>query len=391
MGELALRSKAHWGYDQAFLDACRTELSFTPQDLADRLFVVALDGERLVGFYSLDGPVPEGELGNMWLEPDVIGKGLGKLLWQHAMDTARAKGFTVLRIDAEPYAEGFYAAMGAVKAGEVPSGSIPGRVLPLLRIDLPTPLLEAYDRHVRASEHTDLEHGVHAEPDGPVVRVVGKRRGFVSVPRDVSDVDVDALIARQRDFYAVRGESVEWKTRAHDLPADLPSRLLAAGFVPDEKETVMVGAAADFAAEPVLPDGVRIRRTDADADMHRIAAMNARVWGPDILSWLAASLISRKQHLVVFVAEAGDEVVAAGWLNTKQDKEFIGMFGGTTLPQWRGRGIYRALVATRARLGVESGIRHLWVDASDDSRPILERLGFTPVVTTTPYIWSPHD
>ncbi|ONI75351.1 GNAT family N-acetyltransferase [Actinosynnema sp. ALI-1.44] len=257
-------------------------------------------------------------------------------------------------------------------------------------MDLVTPLLEAYDRHVRPSEHTDMEDGVHVEPDGPVVRVVGKRQGFVSSPRDVSGVDdLDALIARQRDFYAARGEAVEWKTRAHDLPADLPNRLLAAGFVPDEKETVMVGAAADFAAESALPDGVRIRRTDADADMHRIAAMNAHVWGPDILSWLAPNLISRKRHLIVFVAEADGEVVSAGWLNTKQDKEFIGMFGGTTLPRWRGRGIYRALVATRARLAVELGVRYLWVDASDDSRPILERLGFTPVVTTTPYIWSP--
>jgi len=56
---------------------------------------------------------------------------------------------------------------------------------------------------------------------------------------------------------------------------------------------------------------------------------------------------------------------------------------------WRGRGTYRALVAYRANLAAARGCRYLEVDASDDSRPILERLGFVAVTTTTPYIWSP--
>ncbi|CAM3880991.1 GNAT family N-acetyltransferase [Kibdelosporangium persicum] len=388
LGELALRSKAHWGYDRDFLDACRAELSFRLRDVVERGIVVAAEGDRLLGFYSVEGRAPEGELAHMWLEPSEIGKGLGKRLWRHAMESARAAGFTVLTIDAEPAAEGFYLAMGAVKVGETPSGSIPGRVLPRLRADLPTPLLEKYDRHVRASERTDLEDGVHAETDDPVTRIVGRRQGYAGPPRDLSGVDVDALIARQRDFFAARGQSVEWQTRAHDLPGDMPSRLLAAGFQPDEKETVMIGTAAGLAAEPVLAGGIRVRRTDDDADMHRIAEMTCGVWGPGF-SWVADMLVARKKHLAVFVAEADGQVVSAGWLAPKQDREFAGLFGGTTAVRWRGRGIYRALVARRARLAVELGIRYLWVDASDDSRPILERLGFIPVTTTTAYVWNP--
>jgi hypothetical protein len=46
-------------------------------------------------------------------------------------------------------------------------------------------------------------------------------------------------------------------------------------------------------------------------------------------------------------------------------------------------------VAVRARLAAEQGYRYLQVDASDDSRPILERLGFNAVTITTPYVWSP--
>ena len=70
--------------------------------------------------------------------------------------------------------------------------------------------------------------------------------------------------------------------------------------------------------------------------------------------------------------------------------EFGTLWGGATLPEWRGRGIYRALVAERARLAAERGRHYLETDASDDSRPILERLGFVPVTTTTPYVWTPR-
>jgi GNAT superfamily N-acetyltransferase len=69
--------------------------------------------------------------------------------------------------------------------------------------------------------------------------------------------------------------------------------------------------------------------------------------------------------------------------------EFGTLWGGATLPAWQARGIYRSLVAHRGRLAAAQGRRYLQVDASPDSRPILERLGFVAVTTTTPYVWSP--
>jgi GNAT superfamily N-acetyltransferase len=136
LSELAVRSKAYWGYDQDFLDACRAELSFGAADVLARRIVVAESAGRVSGFYSLDGQPPVGELGNLWLEPVAIGTGLGRRLWQHALEVARAAGFTVLRIEADPHAEGFYLAMGAQPAGTTPSGSITGRTLPLLTMQL---------------------------------------------------------------------------------------------------------------------------------------------------------------------------------------------------------------------------------------------------------------
>jgi GNAT superfamily N-acetyltransferase len=130
--EVALRSKGYWGYDQEFLDACRAELTFRPEDVATRRIVVADSSSGIVGFYSIDGELPGGELGDLWVIPERIGTGLGRKLWQHAVASAREAGYTSLIIEADPNAVGFYEAMGADRVGEVPSGSVPGRTLPVL-------------------------------------------------------------------------------------------------------------------------------------------------------------------------------------------------------------------------------------------------------------------
>ncbi|MFB6572865.1 GNAT family N-acetyltransferase [Streptomyces noursei] len=254
-------------------------------------------------------------------------------------------------------------------------------------------LLAAYDEQMRGVPPTPPD-GVTYEQDGPVLRIVGQFRGFVSAPPDVGlrGAELDRLIARQRDRFAARGEAVEWKTRGHDRPADLTARLRAAGFVPEEPETVLVGRAGQLVGAPVLPPGVGLRRVTADVDLHRIAAMESAVWGQD-WSWLAEDLSGRiaaaPEEIAVLVAEAGGEVVCAAWLVFREGTEFASLWGGSTLPAWRGRGIYRALVAARAELAVARGVRYLQVDASADSAPILRRLGFHAVTTTTPYVWSP--
>jgi GNAT superfamily N-acetyltransferase len=243
--------------------------------------------------------------------------------------------------------------------------------------------------------------GITIEHDGPLLRTVGQLRGFVSGMRDlgVSGADLDALIARQRDFFAARGEAVEWKTRGHDLPADLPERLRAAGFVPEDQETVLIGVAEDvaedMAAATSAPQGVTLSEVTSDADMRAIAAMETEVWAQD-WSWLGEDLIARKasapRNLRVFAVrdDLSGRVVSAAWLVFIPGTEFAGLWGGSTLAAWRGRGLYRALVAIRAQQAVARGVAFLEVDASDDSAPILKRLGFRAVTTTTPYVWTPR-
>jgi GNAT superfamily N-acetyltransferase len=185
---------------------------------------------------------------------------------------------------------------------------------------------------------------------------------------------------------------VEWKTRGHDTPADLTDRLQAAGFSPGETQTVLIGRAADTATEPVLPDGVVLRRVTHDADIRRIATMESTVWGTDwrqLHGFLTGQIAAAPDNIAVLAAEAGGQVVSAAWLVMSPGSGFAGLRGGTTLPAWRGRGIYRALVAARAQLAVERGVDYLHVDASQDSAPALKRLRFRAATTTRPHVWTP--
>jgi GNAT superfamily N-acetyltransferase/surface polysaccharide O-acyltransferase-like enzyme len=135
LSDLALRSKGHWG-DQAFLDACRAELTLTPEEVHSQRVTVAERDGQIVGFYALAGDPPEGTLADLFVASDHIGTGVGRMLWRHAVLVADRLGFERLTLEPDPGAERFYLAMGAHRVGSVPSGSIPGRFLPLLEFHL---------------------------------------------------------------------------------------------------------------------------------------------------------------------------------------------------------------------------------------------------------------
>jgi len=260
----------------------------------------------------------------------------------------------------------------------------------------PIALRDVYDDQLRAWMPPVVPPGVTIDWDGPLKRVAGlDERGFVTYKSldGVPDDEVDALIARARDYFAARGQGVEWKLHGHDSPPDLADRLRRAGFVPEDQETVVIGLAGPLAVPTPDPEDIRLREVTARADLERIARMEeevwqeSRAWLPDVLS---SELATDPAGTTVVVAEAPDgTVVCAGWVRYIAGTEFATLWGGSTLEQWRRRGVYGAVVRCRARLAVDRGYSYLQVDASDNSRPILERAGFVPVTTTTPYVHTP--
>jgi GNAT superfamily N-acetyltransferase len=185
--------------------------------------------------------------------------------------------------------------------------------------------------------------------------------GWSAVLRPPPDGDVARAIAWMRE----QPGYVEWKYYAHDGP-ELAERLRAAGLVPDEEETVLVAEAASI---PPTELDVRIAPDD-------FVELAAQVFG---------SRSDLPEHGIGVVAYVDGRSVSAGRVDLEPGIEFAGLFGGITLPEFRGRGLYRATVAKRAELARERGYRYLYVDALPTSRPILERLGFEVLTTTTPY------
>lgn len=115
------------------------ELSVTTDDIKDckTHYFVATLGSIIAGFYALgELPGTEIELDAMFVEPDLIGSGVGKAMMHHARKSAALLGAARMIIQSDPNAEGFYRAAGGRLTGERESESIPGRFLPTLEIFL---------------------------------------------------------------------------------------------------------------------------------------------------------------------------------------------------------------------------------------------------------------
>ncbi|MGW2781214.1 GNAT family N-acetyltransferase [Streptomyces populi] len=121
LSALVLRSKAHWGYDDAYLAACADELRLAPGDMAGRRVKVATAGGRVLGVAALDGGPPRAELGMLFVDPPSIGRGVGRSLYRHMLAEAGRIGCDRVTITADAHAEPFYLAMGARRTGTSPS------------------------------------------------------------------------------------------------------------------------------------------------------------------------------------------------------------------------------------------------------------------------------
>jgi hypothetical protein len=203
----------------------------------------------------------------------------------------------------------------------------------------------------------------------------------------------DAAIAGQVAHYRKLGAPFEWKVYSHDAPADLRQRLARHGFTVGPREAVVVLDLSDppaWVREPGDIAVVRVERAD-QVELFRDAAVE--IFGKD--HGLTAKLIraiesGSTQHLA-YIAMIDGRAVSIGRLYTHPDSLFGGLYGGGTRAAFRGRGLYRAVVAARARDAIRLGARVLLVDALPTSRPILERLGFLHLTDTWACDWKPES
>lgn len=260
-------------------------------------------------------------------------------------------------------------------------------------------LLAEFRRQVRLTD-ADVDPDLIRERDGLVRRSYPKdpaeHGAMIESPEGLgeSEAEIGAAIDRQVAFFTERGQAVEWKTYADDEPVDLAERLRRRGFEVGDVEVVMLGEAADLVHDVAAPEGVLIREFEGE-DWERVRTLMDLVWGTGS-SWVNDAMRAEQERdpalLRPVLAEevGGDQrVVSYAALRLTPDVDFAGLWGGTTHPEWRGRGLYRGLAAYRAKLALEAGHPYVRVDTAPDSRPILTRLGLHPVTTTTPCSFTP--
>lgn len=254
-------------------------------------------------------------------------------------------------------------------------------------------LLLAYDAQLREAE---TPGAISMVRHGPLrLATYAGGCGFVTY-QNLGGADAErirGLVAETLHFYrsdpTIR--RVEWKTRGHDNAPGLHAALLDNGFTPEEPESIMIGEARMLAVDVELPAGVTLRRVTTEPDVRAMSAMSDIAFGEPVSDGRAESLLRRlsvDDSMELWVAEVGDRMVGAGRLEPVPDSDFAGIWGGSTLAEWRGRGIYRALTAARARSALSIGKTLINSDSTEYSRPILERSGFVKVSTTTPYEWQ---
>jgi ribosomal protein S18 acetylase RimI-like enzyme len=257
----------------------------------------------------------------------------------------------------------------------------------------PVRLLAAYDTQLRTDAETPSARSVTRLGPLRLVTFPGGR-GFVTY-RDLGGADAEAvrrLVSEALAHFRADPDidRVEWKTRGHDHAPGLHEALVDHGFVPDETEAIMIGEARLLAVDVPLPDGVTVRRVTAEADVRAMCAMQDEAFGDPVSDAMSDAVLHRlalDDGMELWVAEAAGHIVSAGRLEPVPDSDFAGIWGGATLPAWRGRGLYRALTAERARSALRMGKTLINSDSTAYSRPILERAGLVQVSTTTPYEW----
>lgn len=251
-------------------------------------------------------------------------------------------------------------------------------------------LLTLFDQQQRR----DVEYSGELRDVTPaVVRYLPRpgwgREGFVLYSQLTAE-NADRVIAEQTAFFASRGLDFEWKLYGHDRPADLGARLAAHGFVPEEREALLVLDLEDARAGMRQPIRADVRRITEPAQVAEIVAIKDQVWG-ESHAWLGAELaqeLAEPGELTqVYIAYADGLPASTAWIRFHPGTQFASLWGGSTLPAYRRRGLYTALLAVRAQAAIGRGFRFLTVDASPMSRPILEKHGFHFLTWTTPYKW----
>ena len=255
-------------------------------------------------------------------------------------------------------------------------------------------LLAHYDRELRVNAPLPGP-GFRYERAGTILRLVGsspEAHDNCVVFSRLDAAGADAAIGGEIDRFASLGHAFEWKLHGHDEPADLADRLLSHGFAADPPETIVVRDLAEQPPRPRSISAIEIRRIEEPARLADLVAVQDAVWNDDH-AWygraLAGELAADPAQIEILVAYAQAHPIATSLMRLHRGTQFGSLWGAATLPSFQRRGLYTALAERHAVTALAAGARLLTVDANENSRPVLERVGFRPLVGVQGFVWRP--
>jgi hypothetical protein len=252
-------------------------------------------------------------------------------------------------------------------------------------------ILALYDQQQRI----DIEYpGMRKDVSPRLVRFVRPAPGMSTIQYSrLDESNADAAIQEQIEYFTQIKQPFSWKVYDHDRPPDLKTRLVAHGLQASELEGVMVldlGEVSSSLLEPIRADVRPITRREQLVDVIRV---EEQVWGSDF-NWIVDRLgehLAIPQFLSVYVAYVDDQPACAGWAYFSPRGQFADLWGGSTVPAHRRRGLYSAVLALRVQEAQRRGYHFLTVDTSSMSQPIVAQHGFRLMTHAQDFDWKPGE
>jgi GNAT superfamily N-acetyltransferase len=230
-----------------------------------------------------------------------------------------------------------------------------------------------------------------------VVRAIGARSTWSGVVYSrFSESETETIIQGEIEYFTRLERAFEWKIYSHDDPPDLLTQLRKCGFRIGEEESVMVCDSAELSpfSTATPPAEVTVTPVRDEGRIEDYLSVESAVWSCEpgkTRELLRSTLSDPFQRDLGFVAYLDEQPIGCGRVTASPQSRFAGLWGGSVLPDFRGRGAYRAILSARIdHIRQFDSIRYLRVDALPTSRPILERYGFKRVASTWPADWPPN-
>lgn len=201
--------------------------------------------------------------------------------------------------------------------------------------------------------------------------------------------DIDKQIDEQFQYFSDLKRSWMWTFYDNDSPADLADRLVKRGMKIKSVEHLMTLDLDSINFS--ISKNFEISRIETAEQLKLLDELFKVVWDdtyPWVRNVVSQAVINSSKNFEVYLLSKDGKPLSAGWMRFHDDTDFASLWGGMTLPGYRGEGLYTEVAKARCIRAQERGFKSMWVGAWPTSRNALERFGFSEQTKITNYVYD---